>query len=695
MAVGPGDLDGDGEFDYVVRCGSESHDPWYTAWKPSKKPYFLEAFHRDGRRLWTRSLSWNIESGVWFAPFVVFDVNGDGKAEVICKGNLPEDGDLRENEGVNKGKVLTGPDRILVLDGMTGKILAHAPWPERDYFMTRVHGHNYASRNQLAIACLDGKTPCILALRGTYGYMLVDAWQMKNGKLEALWQYRSGDFGRPWAGQGAHTTRVADLDGDGRDEIILGGAVLDDDGRPLWTTGHGHPDYLYVADITKKNPGLEVVTMYEYACKTGGFTCADAKTGKVVWELREPTHHIHEGYAGDIDARYRGWEIGGNDFISGGHTGKKVARHYSPDGELLFVGGQAPYADYKGGFIPHFAYWDADLQREEIAPRMLDYRGGECGGGISGFFLGQFDAEGDWREELVTSRTGEFRIFYTTIPAMDRRKCLMTDPIYRMSVVANASGYQEDPSMGILPTDDAVNLNLTMFKDIPNTLEGVVSAPLKQPVRGRLRLSGSDGVTVSPAEWEIDLAPGAITRKTASVLKSGDDIGWVYAELIRETGNPLCGRVQVGKVKPVQVAAPEGISVEAENYSSQMNGSVRKRNDKHGVHGQCISHWDAAGHRLGWEVKIPKTGYYRLVLRYAAASAAKRKLVLAGRDSGIFELSGTGGGGGLASEWCETALSKAGHPAVFHLTSGTLVFSLENVDGVYVNLDYLRFIPVP
>lgn len=111
--------------------------------------------------------------------------------------------------------------------------------------------------------------------------MLAEAWQLKDGRLEPLWKYNSGDYGREFHGQGAHSTRTVDLDGDGRDEIVLGGAVLDDDGQPLWSTGHGHPDYVYVTNITNRNPGMEVVTIYETACKVkGGFTCADAKTGQ-------------------------------------------------------------------------------------------------------------------------------------------------------------------------------------------------------------------------------------------------------------------------------------------------------------------------------------------------------------------------------------------------------------------------------
>lgn len=137
---------------------------------------------------------------------------------------------------------------------MTGKEIARTPWPSRAGFSR----YNLASRNQMAVAWLDGKTPCLLALRGTYGRMKVDAYQLHDGKLELLWKYDNANLPGSYWGQGAHFTRAIDVDGDGRDEVMLGSVMLDDTGVPLWTLGMGHNDYAYVGDIDPNRPGLEI-----------------------------------------------------------------------------------------------------------------------------------------------------------------------------------------------------------------------------------------------------------------------------------------------------------------------------------------------------------------------------------------------------------------------------------------------------
>ena len=687
--VGIGDLDGDGKYDYVVRYGNVNVDPWYLYWVPSKHPLVLEAVKSDGTILWTKNLGWNIESGIWYSPYIVYDVNGDGKAEVILKAADPEAGDLREKSGPDKGKVLTGKEYLMVLDGMTGREIARAPWPLRDLFEGVSHAYNFYSRNQLAVGYLDGKTPCILALRGTYTLMLVEAWQLKDGKLDPLWKYNSEDYNREYQGQGAHTTRTIDLDGDGRDEIILGGAVLDDDGQPLWSTGHGHPDFLYVTNITNSNPGLEIVTIYETACRTkGGFTCADAKTGKVLWELDKPTNHIHYGYAGDIDPRYRGWEVGGTDTSQDQRT-PAISRHYSPEGKLLRSGKDAPY---KG--TERFLYWDADLQREHISPVITDFNGGPSGGGYEGSFLMQADVLGDWREEILTASSGELRIYSTTIPAMDRRVCLMEDPNYRQTIAANAMGYIYDPALSYLPTDFSPNLNLT-FKDKLNRgdLEVVVSAPLKEAVKGRLKLSAANGIRLEPAAWEIDLKPGELKVVPVKVKKPVNSNGLIQAELTLKNGVVLRGQVPTGLILPPQPKVT-GIITEAENFVGQTGGEVMIRVDKIGIHRKCFSHWDKKGHELTWQLTVPKSGNYQLLLRSAALDDARRTITLDGKRLGVFEIPASGGLGESSSDWQSYILERNSGKLFFPLKAGKVELKISNVDGSSLNLDYIQLIPI-
>ena len=688
--VGIGDLDGDGKYDFVVRYGNANVDPWYLFWKPSNHPLVLEAIKSDGTILWTKNLGWNLESGIWYAPYIVYDVNGDGRAEVILKASDPEAGDLREKTGKDKGKVISGEEFVMVLDGMTGREIARAPWPSRKLFDGVEMAYNYYSRNQLAVGYLDGKTPCIIALRGTYGLMLAEAWQLRNGKLEPLWKYNSENYGREYQGQGGHTTRTVDLDGDGRDEIILGGAVLDDDGQPLWSTGHGHPDYVYVTNITNRNPGMEVVTIYETRCREkGGFTCADAKTGRVIWELDKPTSHIHYGYAGDIDPRYRGWEVGGSDTSSGEQKIPAISRHYSPDGELLRSRDNAPF---KG--TEHFLYWDADLQRERVAPVISDFNGGASGGGYEGTFLMQADVLGDWREEAFTVVNGELRIYSTTIPAMDRRGCLMEDPNYRQTVAANAMGYIYDPALSYLPTDLAPNLNLT-FKDRLNSgdLEVVVSAPLKQPLRGNLKLFASGGIRLNPTAWKIDLKPGELKIFQVKVEKPVESVALIRAELTLDNGTLLRGQVPTG-IKPLPQPKVEGLVTEAEDFIRQTGGTVKIRTDKIGVHKKCFSHWDKKGHELTWQLAVPKDGRYQIRIRYAATENARRSFTLNGEPLGTFEIPSSGGFGDSSTDWLSYTLERGRGQLILPLKSGKAELKISNADGTSLNLDYIQLIPV-
>ena len=688
--IGIGDLDGDGEYDFVVRHSSAGAnvDPWYAFWKPSASTFVLEAVKSDGTVLWSKDLGWNIECGIWYSPFIVYDVNGDGKAEVILKAFDPKSGDLREKDGKDKGKVMTGEEYLMVLDGMTGNEIVRVPWPSRNNFEGMNMAYNYYSRNQLAIAYLDGKTPCIIALRGTYSLMLADAWQLNQGKLEPLWKYDSRNYDRKYTGQGAHTTRAIDLDGDGRDEIILGGAVIDDNGQPLWSTGHGHPDYVYVTNITNRNPGLEVVTIYETHCKRGGVTCADAKTGKVIWEFEQPTGHLHFGYAGDIDPLYRGWEVGATEAGDDDKKAPGLRRHFSPDGELLLTGDRVPFN--KKSFI----YWDADLQREICNPVISDFGGGPSGGGYGGTFLMQADILGDWREEALTTRPGEFRVYSTLIPAMDRRVCLMQNPGYRQTIAANSMGYIYDPALSYLPTDVSPNLNLTC-KDNNGilSLQVVTSSPVNRPLKGKLKLIAPDGVSLTPSEWMVDLKPGNMAVTSVKLERKSSTCAPVKAELRLDDGTILRGQVPTGN-KPVPPMKIEGIITEAEDFIGQKNGKVEIRTDKTGMHNKCFSHWDKAGHEISWSLKVPQDGKYCLAVRYCAAGDALRKVTVNGNIIGTFELPSSGGLGESAGDWRSYTLNRDKVDIIFYFNKGNGELKRETVGGTSLNLDLIQLIPV-
>lgn len=494
--VGIGDLDGDGIFDYVIKHPRDNVDPWYKYWYASPETFKVEARRHDGTLLWIKDLGWNIERGIWYSPMLVADLNGNGRAEVALKI-----GDDTTDHRNSEGYVQQGPEWLAVLDGLTGREIARAPWPQREPF----ESYNLASRNQLALAYLDGKTPCLITLRGTYGVMIAEAWQLKDGKLEHLWRFSNEDYPSTYKGQGAHSCLCADLDGDGRDEILLGSLVLDDNGSVLWCSGRGHPDAHYLGDIDPQRPGLELAFFMETPQRGGGgIHVLDPATGNLLWQLDTPTHHVHgSGICSDIDVMHPGLELYGAEAVD--HKLSEKRWLFTSDGKLLKEGTQIDMS-----FGVPTAWWDADLQREIVRSRRVsDYEGSPVSEGIEGHVVMIADLVGDWREEIITTLPGEVRIYTTPIPAMDRRICLMQDRLYRMRTTMNAMGYTQTPTLSYIPEATAPNLNLTLQKtDNQNLCRVVVVAPLNQSLQGTVTLTPPKGVTLETTTFNLNLAPG-------------------------------------------------------------------------------------------------------------------------------------------------------------------------------------------
>jgi rhamnogalacturonan endolyase len=433
--VGIADLDGDGRCDFVIKQPNANVDPYWRPgyWRPSPGTYKLEAYRGDGTLLWRHDLGWSIEQGIWYSPYVVYDLDGDGRAEVAVKTG---EGDPRDADG----RVQTGPEYLTILDGRTGRPIARTDWPSREGFGEGLSGYNYASRNQLAVAYLDGKTPSLIALRGTYNVMKAVAYQFKDGKLVEQWRWDNIGMGREWQGQGAHWTVAADVTGDGRDELVLGSCVLDGRGKPLWTTGLGHPDHVYVGKIDPDRPGLQIYYGIETRRDRNGMCLVDAATGKVLWGYDQPTRHVHSyGMCSDIDPRHPGSEC---------YSGDTDAEKKFAFGLMHSAKGEVVSREELFGFGPRTAWWDATPQRALVArDRVFKYGGSPDAPllRLEGRYVATVDVLGDWREEIITTVPGEMRIYTTTIPARDRRTCLMQDRLYRMQVVAAAMGYYQVP----------------------------------------------------------------------------------------------------------------------------------------------------------------------------------------------------------------------------------------------------------
>jgi rhamnogalacturonan endolyase len=450
-----GDLDGDGEYEIVLHQASRGRDNSQSG--ITGEPVF-DAYKLDGTRLWRIHLGRNIREGAHYTQFIVYDLDGDGRAEFACKtadGTVDGEGRAIGNAEADyrnpQGYVLNGPEHLSVFDGQTGKALAAADYipPRGD---VRDWGDDYGNRVDRFLACvayLDGRRPSLVMCRGYYTRAVLAAWNWRDGKLAHLWTFDSDDGtpgNRAYRGQGNHNLAVGDVDRDGKDEILYGACAIDDDGTGLYATGLGHGDAMHLADIDPDRPGLEVFAIHERPRHPYGVNLRDAASGEVIWG--KPSADVGRGVAMDVDPRYRGYECWA--------SGPGLDGLYDCKGRKI--------SESKPRFCNMGVWWDGDLLREQLdgtaiekwdylngrTNRLLTAEGCSSNNGTKANPCLAADILGDWREEVVwrTSDNRELRVYTTTIPADRRQVTLMHDPIYRLGVAWQNVAYNQPPQPG-------------------------------------------------------------------------------------------------------------------------------------------------------------------------------------------------------------------------------------------------------
>lgn len=440
--VAVADLNGDGQYDYIIRHPHTNVDPGVPN-PDDGTTYKIEAYLHDGTYLWTKDLGPGIEPGVWYSPFIAYDFDGDGKAEIALK--TAGDNYLKNDAA----RIYGGTEYLTVLNGMTGEEIARVDWPERN---DRYGNVNRQNRNQIGMAYLDGKTPCILAARGTYKLMTVDAWQLHNGKLEKLWRWDGDEENPVVRSQGAHNMVCGDVDGDGKDEILLGSCMLNSNGTLRWSTGLGHSDKAYMTDIDPNREGMEVFLAIEPWIDNGyGVSTVDASTGERIWGVGHKTFHVGDGMVADIDPNSPGLECFAAEDKKGGSTDKYML---SADGKKLASNADVPpcrnWIWWDAGntrqlFFGDDNRWGAESMSGGRSQSIGYWKGDKIADGIYGDIIMIADLFGDWREEVVTALPGELRIYHTHIPAKDRKVTLMQDGVYRSYVLQRSQGYPQAP----------------------------------------------------------------------------------------------------------------------------------------------------------------------------------------------------------------------------------------------------------
>jgi len=452
-----GDLDGDGAYEIVLHRTGNGKD---NSQDGITDPPILEAYRLDGTFMWRIQLGKNIREGAHYTQFMVYDLDGDGKAEIACKtadgtvdGLDKVIGDASKDWRNDKGRILDGPEFLTVFKGETGEALATTTYlPGRDPvdgWGTAGHNDgkgNRADRFLAGVAYLDGHLPSLLMCRGYYGRSVIAAWDYRNGKLTSRWVFDSKDGENPYAGQGFHNLSIADIDGDGKDEVLYGAMAIDDNGKPLYTTGWGHGDAQHVGDLDPNRPGLEMFTIHERpTADRPGAALRDAKTGKALWEGAFG-QDIGRGVAENVDANNPGAEL----WYSGSN------------GLLNLKGERIGPAPRSTNFL---IWWDGDLTRELLDRTSIEKYGQGTIFTATGCVANNgtksnpslsADIIGDWREEVIfpTEDHTALRIYSTTIPSEHRLYTLMHDPQYRLSVAWQNVGYNQPPHTSFYMGED-------------------------------------------------------------------------------------------------------------------------------------------------------------------------------------------------------------------------------------------------
>ncbi len=453
----PADLDGDGEYELVLK------------WEPSNAKdnsqggytgnVLLDAYKLDGTRLWRIDLGRNIRAGAHYTQFMVYDLDGDGRAELACKtapgtldglgnpvlmGTDSASADYRNSSGY----ILTGPEYLTIFNGLNGAQLATTAYlPGRGTVSS--WGDSYGNRVDrfiAGVAYLDGDLPSLIMCRGYYTQTHLVAWDWRGGALTRRWTF-SAPNNTSYAGQGNHQLSVADVDADGRQEIIYGAMVVNDDGTGLHTTQLGHSDALHVSDFLPSRPGLEVFTPQENAASNGniGTSFRDARTGELLWTTYGNTD-VGRACMMDIDPRYPGAEAWA-----------------SNNGNIYSAYGHVIAAKPSNMFQNFGVWWDADAQRELLdGTTVSDWNvstsgrsniltastfGAASNNGTKSTPALSGDLLGDWREEIVwrKSDNSALLVFTTTISATDRRRTFLADPQYRVALAWQNVAYNQPP----------------------------------------------------------------------------------------------------------------------------------------------------------------------------------------------------------------------------------------------------------
>ncbi|MBO0984364.1 rhamnogalacturonan lyase [Rathayibacter sp. SD072] len=472
-----------------------------------------------------------------------------------------------------EGFVLTGPEYLTVFDGETGAELETAAYePGRgddgllwgDYAMSRIEPGNRVDRFLAGVASFDGETHSAVFARGYYtravvvaydwdGRELTQRWKADSGHVPMTNPFNDGPHGREgtseeWGRlttQGFHSLSAADVDGDGRQEIVYGSATLDDDGSLLYSSYDtlpegsadpgveaklGHGDAMHVTDIDPANPGLEIFTVHEGgAYAPYGYAMRDAATGELLFG-GYTGKDTGRGMIGDIDPAVPGQEVW-------------AVGEFSSSGE--------PLSDTQPGTNQSIR-WAADMTTQIVASTtmqdatpvtptivtgdgevLLSADGTVTNNGTKGNPSLVADVLGDWREELLlpTADSSAIRVYSSTEVTDRKLTTLMHDPQYRVEVARQNTAYNQPSytSYGLASDIDWSTVPVLAQPGTPGPSPEPTTAPTTepttQPTPGPTAEPTPEPTATAPSPQPTHTAPGGPHSGSGSGSNTGSGTG--------------------------------------------------------------------------------------------------------------------------------------------------------------------------
>lgn len=576
-----GDVDNDGQYEFIIKWDPTNRQD--NSVKGYTGNVFIDCYKQDGTKLWRIDMGPNIRAGSHYTQIIVYDFDGDGKSEMALrtapgskdgKNNyvsmagapieidgvvypltwedeythevFTDESDIREKIGGSTGKILHGPDWLTMFNGETGEAMSTVNYyPQRGN--VNDWGDNYANRSErynAGVAYLDGEHPSYFTARGYYMRAAMAAYNWDGQKFTMLWHRddkgENGSRDSTLFGNGNHQISVCDADNDGRDEIVFGSTVVDDNGTILNSTDHGHGDALHVSDFN--NDGKQEIFQvhedgigfkeYGAEVRTADFEMPYTDEKAIIGTINA-NGDVGRGLMGNFDDSFNDE----SEFFSAADD-----RVYSMSANNL---GYAP-----GGINPSFlVWWDGDLSREILSRTTLikyDISKNDKNSGKSTVctfeqvHAGDKDAPalsadilGDWREELCypTEDNSSLRVFMTTIPTDYKIPTLMHDTQYRTAVAWQNVGYNQPPHPKFYVGKAALSNNKKYLK--PATGFDTVNTT-KQPVISKVETTDKPDtkfiVTVS-AMGDINK-----TLNTYENVTYGESLSYTYPKFIVEDG---------------------------------------------------------------------------------------------------------------------------------------------------------------